>query len=313
MRDRLALLFASSALAAALFTVPKTAAGADTASGTAAAPAAYRQEIEAWRQSRLAGLKREDGWLTLVGLFWLEEGENRFGSDAGNRVVFPAGKAPAVAGSLERHGNAVTVKASPGTGLTTGGKPVAELLLRSDADGKPTVLELGSLRFHVIQRGDWVGVRVKDLKSPQLAAFHGIDEFPVRPDWRVEARFESYAPPKKIPIPNILGQVQDSPSPGAVIFERGGATYRLDALSNGEDGSLFLIFADQTNGHDTYGAGRFLEAGAPKEGRVVVDFNKAYNPPCAFTSYATCPLPPRQNKLALRVEAGEKKYGQGHP
>ncbi len=227
-------------------------------------------------------------------------------------MIFPAGKAPAVAGSFERHGKDVTIKVMPGVGVTHDGKPVDTLFLRSDADGPPTGLELGSLRFFVIDRGDRVGVRVKDTKSPALAAFHGLDEFPIRPDWRVAARFEPYQPPKQIPIPNILGQVTDTPSPGAVVFEKDGKTYRLDALPGGEDGSLFVIFGDQTNGHETYGAGRFLGIDPPKDGRVVVDFNQAYNPPCAFTSYATCPLPPKQNKLAMRVEAGEKKYGEGH-
>jgi uncharacterized protein (DUF1684 family) len=316
MKRRLALLSPLLLLAAA----PAFAAGsgaadaAVTRQAAAAAPAAdaYRREMEHWRQERDAELKREDGWLTLVGLFWLEEGENRFGSGAGNRVIFPEGTAPA-AGSFERHGKDVTVKAAPGVPLTHDGRAVDTMFLKSDADGRPTVLELGSLRFFVIQRGDRVGVRVKDVKSPALAAFHGIDSFPLRLDWRVDARFEPYNPPKNVPIPNILGQVADTPSPGAVVFEKDGKTYRLDALSGGDDGSLFVIFGDQTNGRETYGAGRFLGTDAPKDGHILVDFNKAYNPPCAFTSYATCPLPPRQNKLAVKVEAGEKKYGAGHP
>jgi uncharacterized protein len=295
----------------ALLLLPLLLVAASSFAGRAADDA-YRQEMERWKETREAGLRREDGWLTLVGLFWLDEGENRFGSGAENRVIFPAGTAPAVAGTFVRHGKDVTVKAAPGVPLTHGGQAVDTMLLKSDADGSPTVLELGSLRFFVIQRGDRVGVRVKDAKSPALAAFHGIDRFPLRPDWRVEARFERYDPPKQIPIPNVLGQVADSPSPGAVVFEKDGKTYRLDALPGGDDGSLFLIFGDPTNGHETYGAGRFLEAEAPKDGRVQVDFNKAYNPPCAFTSFATCPLPPKQNKLAVKVEAGEKKYGEGH-
>jgi uncharacterized protein (DUF1684 family) len=164
----------------------------------------------------------------------------------------------------------------------------------------------------VIKRGDRLGVRVKDKQSPALAGFHGLDNYPVEPSWRVEARFEPYSPPKEVPIPNVLGQVTPSPSPGAVVFDWQGKTYRLDALGSVEEG-LSLIFADQTNGKETYGAGRFLETGPPKDGKVVVDFNRAYNPPCAFTAFATCPLPPAQNRLALRVEAGEKKYaGAAH-
>ncbi|HZF13530.1 MAG TPA: DUF1684 domain-containing protein [Thermoanaerobaculia bacterium] len=312
-RTRLAVL----AAATLLLPVPavrseepaKTASAAPTA---AAKPASYPEEIAAWHQERIAGLKRPDGWLSLVGLFWLKEGENRFGSSPANTVIFPEGSTPAVAGTLERHGKAVRVHAAPGVALTHKGKPVTDLDLKPEA-GPPTELALGSLRFFIIYRGDRVGVRVKDTQSPALAAFKDVDTFPVQTAWRVDARFEPYNPPKKIAIANILGQVEDQDSPGAVVFERDGRTYRLEALDGGPDGSLFFVFGDQTNGHETYGAGRFLDTTAPKDGRVVVDFNQAYNPPCAFTSFATCPLPPKPNKLAVKVEAGEKKYGEGHP
>lgn len=278
-----------------------------------AAESAYLQEIEALRKERNEGLKKEDGWFTLVGLFWLEPGENRFGSGVDNRVILPEDRSPAFAGTLIREGDAVRIRVAPGVPVTSGGQPVTETALTSDAQGKPTVLQLGSLSFFVIQRGDKVGVRVRDSKSPALAAFHGLEFYPVRPDWKVDARFEPYDPPKTVAVPNVLGQVADIPSPGAVVFEWEGKTYRMDALQGGPDGSLSLIFADATNGKETYGAGRFLVTDPPKDGKVVVDFNKAYNPPCAFSSFATCPLPPQQNRLALRVEAGEKKYGEGHP
>ncbi|HEX2224446.1 MAG TPA: DUF1684 domain-containing protein [Thermoanaerobaculia bacterium] len=279
----------------------------------AAETAAYVQEVEKWRQDREAALKKEDGWFTLVGLFWLNEGENGLGSDPTNVVILPKGKAPAVAGTLVRKGDAVQVRVKPGGGITHEGKPVQTLDLRNDSEGEPTVLELGSLSFHVIQRGKRVGIRIKDSQSPALAAFHGLDNYPVQPAWKVEARFEPYPKGKTVPIPNVLGDVDDSPAPGAVVFERGGKTYRLDALEGSPEGGLFLIFADQTNGKETYGAGRFLVTDPPKDGKVVVDFNRAYNPPCAYSAFATCPLPPQQNRLALRVEAGERKYGEGHP
>lgn len=273
---------------------------------------ALRQDVDSWRQERLTGLKNENGWLTLVGLFWLDEGENRFGSDPGGKVVLPQGKAPAVAGTLVRHGDAVTVRVAPGAKVVHDGQPVTELALQSDAKGKPTMLEMGTLSFFVIQRGDRVGVRVKDKESPTLASFRGLDYFPVDPSWRVEARFEPYKPAKSFPVPNILGMVEDTPSPGAVVFERDGKTYRLDAFEESDKGDLFLVFGDPTNGHETYGAGRFLVTEVPKDGKVVVDFNKSYNPPCAFTAFATCPLPLPQNRLPLRVEAGEKTYAGGH-
>jgi len=274
-------------------------------------PAAYTKEIEAWRKERVEDLKKEDGWLTLVGLYWLKPGENRFGSDPGNPVILPKGKAPGVAGVLVRDGEAVLLRPEPDVAITADGKPANPgMPLETDAKGKPTMLELGSLKFYVIQRGDRLGVRIKDRESPLLASFKGLDNYPIQPEWRIVARFEPYKD-KKIPIANIVGQVSDNPSPGAVVFDWQGKTYRLDALQGSPEGGLFLVFGDQTNGKETYGAGRFLDTDPPKNGKVVVDFNTAYNPPCAFTAFATCPLPPPQNKLAIAVQAGEKKFAGG--
>jgi len=285
---------------------------ADAAKTAAAKPdlAAWHKQLDTWKKTRTEGLKREDGWLTLVGLYWLKPGENRFGSDPGNPVILPKGKSPAVAGTLVREGEAVTLKAQPGVAMTADGKPVTgSVALTSDAKGKPTVVGLGSLSFYAIQRGDRIGVRIKDKESPERAAFKGVDTFTPDPKWRVVARFEPYKD-KKIAITNVLGQVAPEDSPGAVVFDWQGKTYRLDALGDPKDG-LELIFGDATNGKLTYGAGRFLDTEAVKDGTVVVDFNTAYNPPCAFTAFATCPLPPAQNKLTLAVEAGEKKFVGG--
>jgi uncharacterized protein len=277
-------------------------------------PAAYRKQIEAWRQERVASLKKEDGWLTLVGLYWLKSGANRFGSDPGDPVILPPGKAPRIAGNLLLEGKTVHLTVMPGVVATADGKPVYPgapgVVLKTDAAGKPTVVRISSLSFYIIKRDDKLGVRIKDRQSPLLASFKGLDDYPLRPEWRVVARFEPYKD-KKISIANIVGQVSDNPSPGAVVFDWQGKTYRLDALQGGPDGSLFLVFGDQTNGKETYGAGRFLDTDPPQGGKVVVDFNTAYNPPCAFTAFATCPLPPAQNKLALKVEAGEKKFAGG--
>jgi uncharacterized protein (DUF1684 family) len=305
-------LLAAAALLCAVLPMAAAELPADLPKAEAKPDPAH--EVEAWRAERDKGLRNENGWLTLVGLFWLDEGENRFGSDAGtNKVILPEGKAPGVAGTFVRHGSTVRVEAPASSGITVDGKPfTGPLDVQSDAQGKPVVFHLGSLSFFVIQRGDKVGIRIKDSQSPALAAFRGLEYFPLQPAWRVDARFEPYQPVKKIPIANVLGQISEEESPGAAVFDWHGKTYRLDALSGGDDGSLSFIFADQTNGKETYGAGRFLDTGAPKDGRVVVDFNTAYNPPCAFTAFATCPLPPAQNRLALRVEAGEKNYGGGH-
>jgi uncharacterized protein (DUF1684 family) len=270
---------------------------------------AYRREIFEWRARRLEGLRSPSGWLTLVGLFWLEPGKNAVGSGPGNRVVLPTGKAPAFVGSIDRNGETTIFHAAPGAGVAVDGKPVASQALRSDAAGEQTLLTLGSLSFYVIQRGDRLGVRVKDSQSDARKNFHGIDDYPIDPSWRVDARLEPYDPPKSIAVPTVLGTGEPAECPGALVFQIGGKTYRLDAVLEKGETDLFVIFADRTNGGETYGAGRFLYASPPVDGHTTLDFNKAYNPPCAFTPYATCPLPPPQNRLPIRVAAGEKTYG----
>jgi uncharacterized protein (DUF1684 family) len=272
--------------------------------------AAYADEVEQWKAKRLANLKGEDGWLSLVGLHWLKEGENKLGSDPSSDVPLPEGKAPRAAGSIFLNDGATRIEARPGSGITSEGKPVTSLDLQPDAGGKPTVLKLGTLTFHVIKRGERLGVRVKDSASPERTNFRGLEYFPTDERWRVEARFEPHNPPKTIPITNVLGMEEDTPSPGSLVFDLNGQTYRLDAITEEGEEQFFVIFADQTSGKETYGAGRYLYAGPPdSSGRLLIDFNKAYSPPCAFTNYATCPLPPEQNKLSVRVEAGEKFAG----
>ncbi|MCA1621215.1 MAG: DUF1684 domain-containing protein [Acidobacteria bacterium] len=289
---------------------PPAAPAAPTAQQRAADGASYEQELEQWKAKRLASLKSEDGWLSLIGLFWFKEGENRFGSDPAGEVVLPEGKAPALAGTLRLAGGKVTLEARPGSGIKSGGREVGTLELRSDEDGAPTMLELGSLSFHVVKRGERLGLRVKDRENPARAEFKGTEYYPADRKWVVSARFEPYEPPLKVPILNVLGMETEEVAPGALAFEAGGREYRLRALREQGNEQLFIIFADQTSGKETYGAGRYLYADPPDaDGRVTLDFNRAYSPPCAFTRYATCPLPPSENRLALRVEAGEKYLG----
>jgi uncharacterized protein (DUF1684 family) len=272
--------------------------------------ATFEQDLEQWKAKRLASLKSDDGWLTLIGLFWLKEGENKFGSDPSNDIVLPEGKSPAMAGTLRLAGGHVTLEAQPGSGITSKGRPVGTLDLVSDEDGSPTVLDLGSLSFHVVRRGDRTGLRVKDKENPARAEFKGTEYYPVDRKWVVNARFEPYDPPKQMPIRNVLGMEMEETSPGALSFEVDGRACKIDALREKGEEQLFIIFTDQTSGHETYGAGRYLYADPPgADGRVQLDFNRAYSPPCAFTRYATCPLPPAQNRLPLRVEAGEKFAG----
>lgn len=268
----------------------------------------YDEEIIAWRKSRVQDLTGEDGWLSLAGLYWLHSGKNAIGCGASRDIVLPAGKAPDYAGSIIVTGARVTLEAAPGAGITSDGKAVAALELQSDSAGKPTVLKLGSLSFHVIKRGDRLGLRVRDRDNPDRVSFKGIEYYPIDAGWRFEGTFVPYNPPKSIPITNILGMVEDQKSPGAVSFQVGGAAYQLDVVIEQGSKELFIMFADKTTGAETYGSGRYLYAPMPADGKTVIDFNKAYNPPCAFTRFATCPLPPRQNRLPIAIQAGEKKY-----
>ena len=284
-----------------------------TTSITPAAPvdvSVHKSEIQKWQSDRLASLTKKDGWLTLIGLFWLNEGENKFGSDPGNPVVLPKDKAPGIAGSLWLEKDRVRLAARPGVEIMANGKPATALDLKDDNDDSgPTILKLGSLLINVVKRGERIGVRVKDTESGTRREFKGLEYYPVDPKWRIEARFEPYQPPKTIPITNVLSMTNDEASPGALAFEVDGKTYRIDPILEKGETDLFVMIADETTGRETFGAGRYLYVSPPDaSGKVVIDFNKAYSPPCAFTNFATCPLPPRQNHLPFRIEAGEKKY-----
>jgi uncharacterized protein (DUF1684 family) len=270
---------------------------------------AHRAEWEQWRAERLKSLRREDGWLTLVGLFWLEEGENAFGTDPSNRIVFPPGRALARMGSILVEKGTVAVRVDPRIEVTHEGRFVTQMTLATDAGGeKPTVLKHGSLSFYVIERGKRLGVRVKDAEAPARTSFRDIETFPYDERYRIPARFEPYDPPRVIAVPNVLGGVDSEKSAGSLVFQWQGKTYRLDPLAEAGETDLFVIFGDATNGEETYGGGRFLYAKPPSDGKTILDFNRAYNPPCVFTPYATCPLPPKQNRLPIRIEAGEKNY-----
>ncbi len=279
--------------------------------GHAQAREVHSREVESWHQGRIERLQGAGSWLTLVGLTWLEEGESTCGSDPESAVVLPP-STPRRAGTFHVAGGKVELAAAAGAGVKSLGKDVERLALVDDSGGTPTLLEIGSVTFHVIRRGERLGVRIKDSESATRTGFQGIERYPVSWDWRLEARFEPYDPPKPIPVPTAIGTIDDQSSPGAVVFQvPGGGTHRLDALPGADDDELFLVFGDTTNGSETYGGGRFLYANLSEEGTLVVDFNKSYNPPCAFTAYATCPLPPQQNRLDVPVRAGEKNYGDG--
>ena len=281
---------------------------------SAAGDEAYRAEVQKWRADREARLKADGGWLTLVGLFWLKEGPSPFGTDPAGDIVLPEGSAPAKAGVFELKSDQVTVTLLPGAiGRIAGKRLSGATTLRPDASGSPDVLEMGTLSMNVIKRGERYGIRLKDKNAAARKGFTSLRWFEVKEDYRVEARWVSYPQPKPVKVPNILGQTEAMPSPGYAEFTLNGKPVRVDGVLESPDAEeLFFILRDQTSGKETYGAGRFLYAGLPKGGKVVLDFNKAYNPPCAFTPYATCPLPPPQNWMPVRVEAGEMSYGKGH-
>lgn len=269
--------------------------------------------LDQWKTRRVTNLTSETGWLTLVGLYWLKNGDNGFGRDKANRVVLDHPSLAAKSGSFKVKDGAVTFVAAPGATVTHDGKPVTSIAMTPDSQGEPTVLASGSLRFFVIERVGKLGVRVRDVDHPARKHFAGLEYFPTREDWIVDARFVPYPADKRIPILNILGMTEQMVSPGAIVFNKDGREYKLDTILEAPgDTELFLMFADQTSARETYGAGRFMYIPMPQNGHVTVDFNRSYNPPCAFNEFATCPLPPSQNRMQTRVDAGEKKYAASH-
>ncbi len=268
----------------------------------------YINEIQQWDQKRASRLKEETGWLNLVGLFWLKDGNNTFGSAKDNDLIFSSG--PEHIGSFILKDSVVMAKINPGTEVLYNGNPVTEIIMKDDYSDNTTVGQSGSLRWNVIKRTEGYAIRLRDLNAPLLNEFKGIERFPINEDWKITAKFEKYDPPKKLLIPDVFGTVGEENSPGAVVFQVNGKTYKLDALDAGGN-RIWFIFADETSGEETYGAGRYLYTDKPdSNGNVILDFNTAYNPPCVFTKFATCPFPPKDNFLKLRITAGEKVWGE---
>lgn len=274
---------------------------------------AYKKEIEEWRQKRFTRLSSDQGWLTLCGFFWLNEGENKMGSDSTNLIIFPPSTSPAFAGSLFLDRGSIRMEASKQSEFLLNDSVVTAMVIQHDNDGNanPTILNLRALTIQVIKRGTQFAVRVKNRKNPPLLKFKGMEYFEINPEWRIEARFEPYVPAKIIPIATVINTVENDSCPGAIIFEKDGKEYRLDAvIERGSEQQLFIMFSDETAGKETYGLGRQVYTDLPHDNRLIIDFNKAYNWPCVFTPFATCPIPPRQNRLALRIDAGEKMYAE---
>lgn len=263
-----------------------------------AASSDYLDSIKAWQQHRDQGLRSPTGWLTLVGLFWLNPGDNTIGSAPSNNFVLPRNSAPDRVGTLHLDAGKITFHPADGS-------PAKELSYDED---HPTSIDAGSVKFYVIKRGDRFAVRAKDSAAPALKHFTGMSYFPVNSAFHFEARLIPDV--KKIPILNILGETELQESPGFVEFTYKGTAYRLRPIY--ENKTLFFLFKDPTNKTLTYQAGRMLNTPLPVDGKVDLDFNRSYNPPCTFTPYATCPLPPKENTLPFAIDAGEKRYGKGH-
>ena len=267
----------------------------------------FEQEHKLWQEQRTARLKSETGWLNLAGLYWLGEGENSFGSDSSNRIIFPE-KAPSRLGMYILENGRILFIPEKGSGILHGDTLAGEMEIAADRSGHPSLLECGSLAWFVIQRGNRYGIRLRDYENPAVGEFHGIETFAPDRNWQIKAVFEAFSEPREFLIPTVLGTAEKYLCPGILRFSIGGTGQELYPVDSDE--GLFIIFADETSGLETYGGGRFLYTEKPgPDGTVMIDFNRAYNPPCAFTPFATCPLPPRDNFLTVRIEAGEKFSG----
>ncbi|MFA6468431.1 MAG: DUF1684 domain-containing protein [Bacteroidota bacterium] len=253
----------------------------------------YKQEIDRWHERRLKGLQRDHGWLSLIALDWLKEGENPI-NDIGSILV---------------NKGSITVRLKNGVNGLLNGKPFVSGPVAAETDR----VIIGTKAVAVIERGGKFAVRIWDAETPARKNFTGVDRFPVVMEWKIEARWTPYSVPKKVEIPTVIpGLTQEGIAPGVAHFMLNGKEYSLEPTVEDGETEYFFVFGDKTNGKETYGAGRFLYTLPPKEGKIVLDFNKSYNPPCVFTDYATCPVPTPENRLPVRIEAGEKKY-KHHP
>jgi len=277
----------------------------------AAPPDDYVRSIEEWRASRIERLTRADGWLALIGRHPLEVGIWSVGSAPGNAIRLAAG--PEHLGTVTRTGdNTVTFALADGVDATIDGTADRTARLAYGSVDKPTYVRSGTINFYILEQNGRLFLRVRDSESARRRQFAGIEHYPVDPAWRVEAAWVPFDTPRQLPITNVLGLTQDASCPGKAVFTLQGRTFELLPLQDEPGERLFFILTDTTAGEETYEASRFLYTDPPKDGKVILDFNQLYNPPCAFTPFTTCPLPPRENVLPVPVRAGEKKYLGGH-
>lgn len=289
-------------------------AGPLVARALQARDADYRASVGTWRREREARLRAEDGWLTVAGLFWLKEGANRIGTDPGNDIVLPAGRAPRDAGVFDLRRGRVTVRVLAGVDAVLNGKSLnaadAPAVLRPSSGLTPVdAVTLGDLTLYVHQSGNRLAIRLRDRNSALRRDFKGLRWFPIDERYRIAATFAPRTPPRTVRVPTLVGDFADYQNIGAVRFTLDGRALRLEAFrTTGDPPQLYFLFRDLTSGKETYPAVRFLLADMPDRGATTLDFNKAYNPPCAYNPYTTCPVPPPENRLSVRIPAGEMRY-----
>lgn len=265
----------------------------------------YIKSVQEWQVERLESLKSENGWLNLVGLHWLKDGQNPFGSNEANNIIFPE-NAPGFIGNIILYKGNLSISINDDVEVFINDSILKESNILTDAEKGTTKFKMGSFRWYIIKRGERYGIRLKDLESPLIDQITEVPSFPIDSKWRLNAKFEKFDTPKEIAVPNVLGDTEFEKCYGLIKFKIGEEEHSLMPLGDGKNG-FFVIFADETSAEETYGAGRFLSVEKPDEkGNTIVDFNKATNPPCAFTDYATCPLPPKENILSVKILAGEK-------
>lgn len=267
----------------------------------------YVKSIKEFHKERIERLKKPDSWLSLVGLYWLKEGENRFGSDGLNDIVFPSNLNSPNLGTFILRDSVVSVLINFNKKVYCNDTLVTSQIMFSDLTDNPTILNLGSISWFAIQRGEKFGVRVKDSEAPLLKEFTDIEMFEIDSTWKIPAEFIEYETPKEVLTPTAIGTFEKSEVLGYLAFTIGNQLFSVEPSAS--ENGYFLVFGDKSNGEETYGAGRFLYIDKPdSDKQLYIDFNKAYNPPCVFTKYATCPLPRKENNLNIKVLAGEKNF-----
>jgi len=266
----------------------------------------YLAEIMKWKENRLKKLKSPNGWLNLAGLYWLEEGVNDFGSNSENKIIFPD-SAPEFIGAIIKIRDQLSISVNDSIDVFVNDSLIKEHGILTDADGNPTLFSSGRYNWHIIKREDKYALRLRDMESPLINMFNKIPSFPVSEKWKVEAFFKKFDSPIPLFITDITGSESERMIYGKLTFRLFDKDYELLPLGDGITDDLFVMFADGTSALETYGGGRYLYVDKPDiNGKTTIDFNKATNPPCAFTEYATCPLPPKNNILDIDIKAGEK-------